>query len=202
MRKSGYLATGLAAILLLSSGIPAMAQAEDPTAYGDDYQTGDFGRVRFQENGVTILRSSAEDRESAEEAGSINSPLFPGDAIRTGSDQRIELQLASGSLVRVDRNSELTLQSLPRPGADFQDNAVFSFAAGTLQITTTQLREKDEFRVDTPAASVYLLGDRGGRRRSHRRRVPLRRCRGRGRGRIGPRSRRHAHGRRTGLRPG
>jgi hypothetical protein len=137
------------------------AQAEDPDAYGDDYQRGDYGRIRFQENGVTILRASSDDdQEASEEAGSVNSPLFPGDSVRTGSDQRIEVQLASATLVRIDQDSQLTFQSLPDSRASYQDNAVLSLASGTTRILTSkEIREKDEFRIDTPAASIYLLGD-------------------------------------------
>ena len=45
------------AILALSLVGPVQAQAEDPYAYGDDYASGDLGRVTYQENGVTIHRA-------------------------------------------------------------------------------------------------------------------------------------------------
>jgi uncharacterized protein DUF6600/FecR-like protein len=149
--------TALMGALLLFSAVPARAQAEDPEAYGDGYQAGDYGRVRFADNGVSILRAESEDRDVAEEAGTVNSPLFPGDSLRTDRDQRAELQLANGVLVRVNVDSDLALQSLPSSGASYQDNAVLRLSSGTVQILAERLG-KDEFRIDTPSASVYLLG--------------------------------------------
>jgi hypothetical protein len=148
----------VATLLLLGSLPAARAQAEDPDAYGDDYREGDFGRIRFEENGVAIHRASSEDRDSAEEAGSTNSPLFPGDSLKTGSDQRVELQLATGTLVRVDTDSDLTLQSLPGADARYRDNAVLRLSVGTIRVVSAS-REKDELRIDTGSASVYVLGE-------------------------------------------
>jgi len=157
MKTARHLAAALLGAALLLAAAPARAQAEDPQAYGDGYQAGDYGRVRDASHGVSILRAQSEDRDSAEEAGTVNAPIFPGDSLRTDRDQRVEIQMATGTLVRVNTDSEVTFQSLPDPGASYQDNAVLRLSAGTLRIVAERLA-KDEFRVDTPSASVYLLG--------------------------------------------
>ena len=155
--KSTLATLGLTAALLLSPG-RAQAQAKDPDAYGDDYQVGNFGRVRYQENDPTILRADEDAKD--DNVATINSPIFPGDTIRTGSAGRAEVQLAGGTLVRVDRDSEITFQSLPDSRAAYQDNSVLRLTSGAIQITTRlRDKDKDEFRVDTPSSSVYPLGD-------------------------------------------
>jgi len=150
----------LAMILVLSwlTHAPASAQTEDPYAFDDEYQSGDFGRVTYQENGVTIHRAFADPGLPPLSEAGVNSPIYPGDALLTTEDQRVEVQVASGSLIRVDRATDVTFLSLPDPYAEFADNSVLQLSEGTLRITA-RLAEGEEFRVDTPASSIYLLGD-------------------------------------------
>ncbi len=142
----------LAAVLL--AALPAAAQADDPEPLGDDYASGDFGRVRYHENGLTIDRA---DDEVQGEPG-VNAPVFPGDTVITSQTQRAEIQLGSGTLVRVDRASQVTFLSMPDPYATIRDATVLQLTEGTMRIEA-KLSEDEEFRVDTPAASIYLLGD-------------------------------------------
>src|SRR3990172_4230474 len=101
-----------------------------------------------------ILRADGEDDDRA----GVNAPIFPGDTVRTAGDQRVEVQLAAGTLVRLDRGSAVVFQSMPDPYAKFQDNVILALRAGAIPIPT-RLGQKDEFRIDTDAGSVYLLGD-------------------------------------------
>jgi hypothetical protein len=70
----------------------------------------------------------------------------------------VEVQLAGGTTVRVDRASEIVFLALPDPYAEFKDNTVLQLVTGTIQITSF-LGDEEEFRVDTPSCSVYLMGD-------------------------------------------
>jgi hypothetical protein len=147
--------TAAAIAVALRFGAPALAQADDPSGYGDGYTSGAYGRVRSADAGATIIRADAE--RGGSDTASVNTPLFPGDTLRTDGTQRVEVQLAGGSTVRIDTNSEVVFQSLPNPSAKFVDNTVLALNAGVVRIDSN-LGEKDEFRIDTPAASVYLLG--------------------------------------------
>jgi hypothetical protein len=152
--RSSISASVLALACVLS--LPAAAQADDPEGYGDGYQSGNYGRVRDARNGATVRRANAEGAEP-DQAG-VNTPVFPGDSLGTDGNQRVEVQLAGGTIVRLDRDSNVLFQSLPDPGARYQDNAVLVLKGGTLRILS-RLAEKQEFRVDTEASSVYLLGE-------------------------------------------
>jgi hypothetical protein len=154
MFKSMTIAAALTA--LLGFGVPAFAQANDAEGYGDGYQSGAYGRVRAADDGATILRADSEAGQS--DRATVNSPLFPGDVLRTDDEQRVEVQLAGGSIVRVDSGSELLFQSLPNPEAKFQDNTVLALKNGVIRITS-RLNEKEEFRIDTPDAAIYLNGE-------------------------------------------
>src|SRR5262245_14194330 len=110
-------ALALAATLVLGRG----AAAEDE-GYGDGYQERNYGRIRYADGGASILRADGS-KENGDRSG-LNAPIFPGDTVQTGSDQRVEIQLASGTLIRLDRGSSVVFQSMPDPYAKFQDNAV------------------------------------------------------------------------------
>jgi hypothetical protein len=142
--------------MVLGLCAPVFAQATDEGGYGDGYQSGAYGRVRSADAGATIVRADTESAES--ENASVNAPLFPGDTLRTDRDQRVEVQLAGGSTVRIDHSGEVVFQSLPNASAKFQDNTVLALNAGVIRITS-RLGEKEEFRIDTRDASVYLLGE-------------------------------------------
>jgi len=147
------LATGLT--LVLAVGVAAAQQA-DEVAYDDGYEAGDYGRIRYADGGASILRASGE-VDPSDRAG-LNAPIFPGDTVRTGSDQRVEVQLASGTLVRLDRGSSVLFQSMPDPYAKFQDNTVLVLQSGAVRVAA-HLADKEEFRIDTESGAVYLLGE-------------------------------------------
>jgi hypothetical protein len=174
MNSRWLVASALLALAL--GGAPALAQDGAPE-YADDYRTGDYGRVRDAENGLTIVRAQWNHEQGVSDDGVVNSPVFPGDKIRTGSDQRAEIQLASGALVWADRGTAVTFLALPDPYAEILDNTVLQLAEGRIRVAASLL-DDEEFRIDTPAASVYPVGDaelrvdveRGGRTRVFSRR--------------------------------
>jgi hypothetical protein len=146
-------------VLLLGwAAPPASAQSEDPYSLVDEYPEGDFGRVVYQENGLRIERAFVEPGAAPGEQVGINAPVFPGDTVITDGDQRAEVQLADGTLVRIDRGTEVTFMALPDPYAEFADNTVLQLKEGSIRLTT-RLSEGEEFRIDTAASSVYVLGD-------------------------------------------
>ncbi len=148
------------AVAILAIGLSAATPAQDdPGVYEDGYGDGNFGRIRYLENGATIVRSGSEagERFGAGEP-SANSPIFPGDSIRAGRDQRVEVQLASGTILRLDRDGELAFQALPRSGAAYRDNTILSLGVGTLRVASREADDED-FRIDTPSSSVYVLGE-------------------------------------------
>ncbi len=139
-------------------GTPYGAEWDDPKNFSDEYQSGNYGRVLSADQGSLVIHENPDPTEPPEENLTRNAPIFPGDRVVTAAHQRIEIELAGGSLVRLDDGTELLFQALPDPYAGYRDNTTLNLMAGSLQIRTSNL-EKDTFRIDTPSASVYLLGD-------------------------------------------
>ena len=126
--------------------------AGDPA--GDDTDTRDpaeSARVRFLEGDLKIERYD----DDQVDLGTLNAPVFAGDIVTTAHG-RGEIQLASGTLVRLDENSRVTFLSLPGGEGDTDTVLQVSEGSANIEIHGTLSRRKD-FRVDTPSASVYLL---------------------------------------------
>ena len=56
-----------AAVLATSLGLaaPARAQASDPDAYGDGYQSGAYGRVLSADSGATLIRAGEDSPDAS-----------------------------------------------------------------------------------------------------------------------------------------
>ena len=151
--------TGVAlAAILLTVPLALATTDDDRPRYGDDYEGGNYGRIRDAADGVTIVRSEQHELAPSPEIAGVNSPIFPGDVLSSGSEQRVEVQLARGSMIWLDRDSEMTFLALPDPYAEFADNSVLQLADGGLRLAAV-IDEDEEFRIDTPAATIYPLGD-------------------------------------------
>ncbi len=157
MRYAGRI--NLVTLALLATTVSGPTMAANPEDYHDGYGSGNFGRIRYQENGASLLRAStSSDEQDPDEAVFANAVVFPGDRVRTDSRQRIEIQLARGTLVRIDRSTEVVFLALPDPYASPSDNTVLQLVSGAIQVAA-KIDSREEFRIDTPTASVFLLGN-------------------------------------------
>lgn len=143
-------------VAVLVGNFPLLAA--DTDAEPDDYQQGNYGRVRFVDPSATLIRAAATGREGEPSRADLNSPIFPGDTLLTARDERAEVQLAGGGLVRIDGGSSVTFLALPDPYAEISDNTVLKVSNGVIRLNAHGAKDS-EFRIDTPAASIYLLGD-------------------------------------------
>src|SRR5262245_42576100 len=109
----------VALVLMSVWGLAGLASAQDDSTNDDP---GTYGRVRVAENGLSIQR--ANDEDDAGGRAQRNSPVYPGDTVRTDPGQRVEIELAGGTVVRLDGDTELTFVSLPDPYAEVSDNTV------------------------------------------------------------------------------
>ena len=144
-------------LVALLTAMPPIASA-DPgdQAAGDGYESGTYGRVRFAENGLTLRRAASD---GAPHDGPLtNAPVFPGDTVESDGAQRAEIELAGATLIRLAEDTAVTFLALPDPYADIADNTVLQLHRGSIRFASL-LTEDQELRLDTPAASVYPLGN-------------------------------------------
>jgi hypothetical protein len=149
--RAGVLA-GLVGVLAASGSTTLAQNTEDTEAVA--YQDGTYGRVRSYEGGLAIVRAA----DDGDTRAGLNSPVFPGDRVVTDYGQRTEIQLAAGTLVRVDMGTSVTFLAMPDPYAEVLDNTVLQVGEGKIRVDA-RLTDEEEFRIDTPSASIYLLGN-------------------------------------------
>jgi hypothetical protein len=99
-------------------------------------------RLSYIDGPVSYWRLGAEDWATA----SINLPLAEGDALYTGQNATLELQIGSRSFVRADENSQLFLIN--------QDEHFMQFkvTTGLVSFDIRSIAEGDTIEVDTPQA--------------------------------------------------
>jgi uncharacterized protein DUF6600/FecR-like protein len=115
-----------------------------------------YARLRQFEGGISLKR---EDESASQDLTlEINTPLIPGDQVWTGEDGRMEVQLADGTLVRLDHNSRLSLLNLADREATFDNTTLLRLMNGSLYLRADGFDAHDRrFQIDTPAGSVFLL---------------------------------------------
>ncbi|MBI3450335.1 MAG: FecR domain-containing protein [Acidobacteria bacterium] len=176
MRTQRAVLAGTAVLpLFFLAALPAHAQQHDDvgataaatvdassTAPGDDQPAvapargATYARLREFEGGISLKR---EDENASQDVHlEVNSPLMPGDQVWTGEDGRLEIQLADGSLLRLDRNSRLSLLNLADREASFDDTTLIRLMNGSLYVRADNFdAHSRRFQIDTPAGSVFLL---------------------------------------------
>lgn len=147
--------TGIGALWAQEPAIPVASQspsASNMTRSSDDY-TPAFARIRYEEGGLSVTR-----RDGTQEELSYNDPVFAGDKLLTGENQRAEVQLPVGGIIRLNSRCSLEIFELGDPSAG-QSATLIGLGEGSLAADVLPLEPGQDFRIDTPAASVYPLED-------------------------------------------
>jgi hypothetical protein len=159
------LVPGLALVPLLLA-VPGSTAAQNPGAtassLNDSYQTdvaeqegAVFGRLRYIEGDITLRRDDEITSDLV-----LNDPVTPGDMLTTGESGRVEIQLADGSIVRLDGGSELVLQSLADSSSQIENTTILQLGSGSLIVRANDMDSNEKrFQIDTDTASVFLLSD-------------------------------------------
>ncbi|MBP1612175.1 MAG: hypothetical protein H6Q01_838, partial [Acidobacteria bacterium] len=147
---------GLAAAALPVEGRPPVSfSSEEPVpatsslAPAATDATTPFARVRYQEGGVEVRQGNA-----LPQAVDVNYPVFAGERIESDSGQRAELQLPDGTLLRVDRDTEVAFDDF---GSRDGGTSVVAMSRGQVQLVIGSARGGEGLRIDTPSASIYPL---------------------------------------------
>ncbi|HWM91739.1 MAG TPA: DUF6600 domain-containing protein [Thermoanaerobaculia bacterium] len=134
---------GLALGLLALTALPAAASGDES-----------YGYFRVIEGSATLMQASGDntDRQPAE----INQPVLAGDRIWVSSRSRAEIVLADRNILRLDGDSEVTLEQLAASPDRDDPASVIRLHSGNILLTVTADSLGDQLpRVDTPNATVY-----------------------------------------------
>lgn len=127
------------------------------TAYtqGDD-EGQNYVRISYIEKGVTLQRAT----EVAPETPIINILLMAGDRLWTDESGKVECQFENGTILRMNGNTKVDFQSIFDTAASYKSSTILRMWSGSIYLKTVNLETPDEnFQIDTPACSVYLISD-------------------------------------------
>ncbi|MGD8534749.1 MAG: FecR domain-containing protein [Candidatus Aminicenantes bacterium] len=117
-----------------------------------------FGHITYTEvehdgNDPVVIREGEEAPRVAE----LNFPLLPGDTIRTTGSRRCEVQLDTGTIIRLDYNTELVIETIMAKSlSSFNKVTNFLLSKGEIFIMYKRYNYPEIFQVITPYASVKL----------------------------------------------
>lgn len=95
--------------------------------------------------------------EEAPQIAVLNFPLLPGDTVRTSAIRRCEIQLDTGTIIRLDRDTELKIETIMAKSlSTFHKITNFLLNKGQIFIMYKRYNYPEIFQVITPNASVKL----------------------------------------------
>ncbi len=147
---------GMPSVALLLTVFSLPVSAQDPILDDTAGQEGAvYARLLYLEGPVTVQGSIGADSEPMP-----NDPVVPGDVVATGVDGRGEIQLADGSVLRLDFETELSLLSLSDITNQLENTTILQLARGSLILRAQQMDSNEKrFQIDTDGASIFLLSD-------------------------------------------
>jgi hypothetical protein len=117
-----------------------------------------FGYITYTEakhdgNDPVVIREGEESPQVAE----LNFPLLPGDTIRTTGSRRCEIQLDTGTIIRLDLNTELKIETIMAKSLSSRNKVTnFLLNKGEMYIMYRRYNYPEIFQVMTPNASAKL----------------------------------------------
>jgi hypothetical protein len=157
--RSGLMPAAIMGLLILVTMTSGQSLAQTGNAAVDLDATAvpegaAWARIRHLEGEFTLYQNDVSDAD----AGGINAPVLPGDILETSYDGRLEIQLANGSVVWLDHGTRLSVLTLADGRSRFENQTLFSLESGSLMIQVEPFSSDEElFRIDTEAATIYLL---------------------------------------------
>jgi len=142
---------GLWGIVFLGFLLVLPASAEDVM----DFYFGRISMADIKNDGkdVLVFREGAERGEPA----LLNLPIGPGDTIRTSDSRRSEIQFDNGTLIRLDYDTELKVETILAPSLSSLDNVSnLVLKKGRAYIMYTEYNRRELFQILTPNAALKM----------------------------------------------
>lgn len=117
-----------------------------------------FGYITYTEvqhdgNDPVVVREG----EAYPRVAELNFPLLPGDTIRTTGSRRCEIQLDTGTIIRLDFNTELAIETILAKSLSSPKKITnFLLNKGEIYIMYKRYNYPEIFQVITPSASMKL----------------------------------------------
>ena len=145
-------------LLILSLFVFVGARGDSQYKYINSWDTDTyFGHViypeaKFDGKDAVVLREG----QSSPEVADLNLPLAPGDKIIT-SERRCEIQFDTGTIIRLDRNSELKIETILAQSLSSKNQLTnLLLIRGQVYVLYKRYVRKEIFQIITPNTAVKL----------------------------------------------
>lgn len=155
MRRTKILSLLVAAVVL--AGVLPL-RAADHYRLVNDKRNFYYGHISYIEptpdgRDPVILREGSP----RPEPGLLNSPVGPGDIVRTSSDRRCEIQFDSGTIVRLDFDTEVKVETvLARSLSSSQQISNLALVTGRIYVMYKEYDRREVFQILTANAAVKM----------------------------------------------
>jgi hypothetical protein len=153
--------TGLCALILavfLSALTPLCAAPSDYTYSADPDHSIYFGHISYvdiREDGFdpVVIREGV----AFEEKALLNFPVAPGDTIRTSEKRRCEIQFDTGTIIRMDKSTELKIITVLAPSLSSRYRITnLELSRGRLYLMYKRYNQPEIFELKTPSAAAKI----------------------------------------------
>lgn len=144
-----------ALILLVSQFLYSQSNYQYIHSPKDDVYFGYITYTEVERDGKdpVVIREGIE----APQVAVLNFPLLPGDVVRTSSSRRCEIQLDTGTIIRLDLNTELKIETIMAKSLSTSRKITnFLLNRGGIFIMYKRYNYPEIFQVITPNASAKL----------------------------------------------
>ncbi len=153
MRQKDILVLGVLGLSLLLA-MPALANYKMVNG-GKDFYFGHISYVEIKHDGKdpVVFREGQERPEVA----LLNLPLGPGDVIQTSDGRRCEVQFDNGTIVRLDYDTELKIETILAPSLSTAKKiSNLLLPKGQIYVMYKKYDSLEIFQIITPSAAVKL----------------------------------------------
>ncbi len=152
-KRKGYFLFSFVSLLLIAATLGAAQKPYQVIGWEDDFYFGHITYLEAIESGhpPLITRESGEKEEVF-----LNFPIMPGDTILS-RDGRVELQFDNGTIVRLDRNTELRVETILAPSLSSSKKlSNLVLAQGAIYVMYKKYDSFELFQILTPETAVKM----------------------------------------------
>jgi hypothetical protein len=155
MKNGGFGKIVLGTVIALSASWLGAADHYKVVNGPKDFYYGHISYIEPAPEGTdpVVLREGRPEPETAV----LNSPIGPGDTVRTSADRRCEIQFDTGTLVRLDFNTEVRVETiLARSLSGLDSISNLALGKGRLYVMYKEYNRGEMFQVLTPNAAIKM----------------------------------------------
>jgi hypothetical protein len=154
MKRGGFRKVILGIVFLVASSGLWAAEHYKVVNGPKDFYYGHISYIEATQEGTDpfVLRGL-----SVPEQAVLNLPIGPGDTVRTSADRRCEIQFDTGTVVRLDFNTEVRIETiLARSLSSLEQISNLALDRGRIYIMYREYDRREIFQVLTPNAAVKM----------------------------------------------